>query len=151
MLGRSDAILNPAGVRFGSAEIYNVLLAQFSDEVADSVCVGQQREGEADERVLLFVKMESAQPFSADIVGRIKKAIRDDLSPRHVPALIAECPDIPVSLTSLIRSANEQYTVNGKKIEVAVKNIVCGRPVIASNTVANPESLDWFKGWVKSA
>jgi len=138
MLGRSDAILNPAGVRFGSAEIYNVLLAKFSDEVADSVCVGQQKEGEADERVLLFIKMEPGRSFSTDLVARVKKAIRDDLSPRHVPAIITECPDIP-------------YTVNGKKIEVAVKNVVCGRPVIASNTVANPGSLDWFKEWVKNS
>jgi len=97
MLGRSDAILNPAGVRFGSAELYNVLFAKFSDEVADSLCIGQQRDGETDERVLLFVKMEQDKVFSAEIVARIKKAIRDDLSPRHVPAVIAECPDIPVT------------------------------------------------------
>lgn len=97
MLGRSDAILNPAGVRFGSAEIYNVLLAKFSDEVADSVCVGQQREGEADERVLLFVKMEPGNVFSVDLIARIKKAIREDLSPRHVPTIITECPDVPVT------------------------------------------------------
>jgi len=96
MLGRSDAILNPAGVRFGSAEIYNVLLARFSEEVADAVCVGQQSEGDCDERVLLFVKMEKDKTFECDLVARIKKGIRDDLSPRHVPALITECPDIPV-------------------------------------------------------
>lgn len=96
MLGRSDSILNPAGVRFGSAEIYNVLLARFSEEVADSVCVGQQREGDADERVLLFIKMESGKEITPDLVGRIKKGIREDLSARHVPALIVECPDVPV-------------------------------------------------------
>jgi len=96
MLGRSDSILNPAGVRFGSAEIYNVLLARFADEIADSVCVGQQREGDVDERVLLFVKMEEGKEFTPDLVGRIKKGIREDLSPRHVPAVIAACPDIPV-------------------------------------------------------
>ena len=96
MLGRSDSILNPAGVRFGSAEIYNVLLARFGGEVADSVCIGQQKEGETDERVLLFIKMESGKQFTTELVGRIKKGIREDLSARHVPALIAECPDIPV-------------------------------------------------------
>jgi acetoacetyl-CoA synthetase len=101
MLGRSDSILNPAGVRFGSAEIYNVLSARFAEEIADSVCVGQQRAGESDERVLLFVKMECGKELNADLVGRIKKAIRDDLSPRHVPALIAECPDVPVFLRSM--------------------------------------------------
>ena len=95
MLGRSDGILNPAGVRFGSAEIYNVLLARFT-EIVDSVCVGQQREGDTDERVLLFVKMEEGKKLSEELVGRIKRGIREDLSARHVPAVIAECPDIPV-------------------------------------------------------
>jgi len=95
MLGRSDSILNPAGVRFGSAEIYNVLLARFP-EIADSVCVGQQQEGDADERVLLFVRMEKDKTFSPELVTRVKNAIREDLSARHVPALISECPDIPV-------------------------------------------------------
>jgi acetoacetyl-CoA synthetase len=95
MLGRSDSILNPAGVRFGSAEIYNVLLARFT-EIVDSVCVGQQRMGDTDERVLLFVKMDEGKELSSELVGRIKKGIRDDLSARHVPAVIAECPDIPV-------------------------------------------------------
>ena len=152
MLGRSDSILNPAGVRFGSAEIYNVLLARFADEVADSVCVGQQREGDTDERVLLFVKMEPGKELTTDLVGRIKKGIREDLSPRHVPAVIAACPDIPVSAPPFSPSKwwlIIQYTVNGKKIEVAVKNIVCGRAVRASNTVANPESFIWFQEWMK--
>jgi acetoacetyl-CoA synthetase len=97
MLGRSDSILNPAGVRFGSAEIYNVLLARFP-EVSDSVCVGQQKEGDSDEIVLLFVKMDSGKKFTQELVGRIKRGIREDLSPRHVPALIVECPDIPVCI-----------------------------------------------------
>lgn len=97
MLGRSDSILNPAGVRFGSAEIYNVLLARYT-EIVDSVCVGQQREGDADERVLLFVKMEEGKKFSEELGGRIKRGIREDLSARHVPAVIAECPDIPVQI-----------------------------------------------------
>jgi acetoacetyl-CoA synthetase len=96
MLGRSDSILNPAGVRFGSAEIYNVLLARFSKEIGDALCVGQQKETDVDERVLLFVKMESGKELTPDLIGRIKKGIREDLSPRHVPALIVECPDIPV-------------------------------------------------------
>jgi acetoacetyl-CoA synthetase len=94
MLGRSDSILNPSGVRFGSAEIYNVLLAHFP-EISDSVCVGQQRACETDERVLLFVKMDGTN-FTPELVGRIKKAIRDNLSARHVPATITECPDVPV-------------------------------------------------------
>lgn len=101
MLGRSDSILNPAGVRFGSAEIYNVLGGRFAEDVSDSVCVGQQREGEADERVLLFVKMADGKKLTSELVGILKKGIRDDLSPRHVPALIVQCPDIPVSFSHL--------------------------------------------------
>jgi acetoacetyl-CoA synthetase len=100
MLGRSDSILNPSGVRFGSAEIYNVLLARFP-EIADSVCVGQQREGDTDEIVLLFVKMEPMKEFTSELVTRIKRAIRGDLSARHVPALIEECPDIPVKASAI--------------------------------------------------
>lgn len=96
MLGRSDSILNPAGVRFGSAEIYNVLLARFAEEISDSVCVGQQRGCDPDERVLLFVKMESGKELTKELVASIKKGIREDLSPRHVPALIVQCPDVPV-------------------------------------------------------
>jgi acetoacetyl-CoA synthetase len=120
MLGRSDAILNPAGVRFGSAEIYNVLLAKFSDEVADSVCVGQQRKVEADEKVLLFIKMEPGRPFSADLIGRVKKAIRDDLSPRHVPVVITECPDIPVTL-HFIHSLTNSILSMGKRLRWRLK------------------------------
>jgi len=97
MLGRSDSILNPAGVRFGSAEIYNVLLAKFPD-IADSVCVGQQKAGDADERVLLFVKMEQGKELTPELVAKVKKAIREDLSARHVPSVLVECPDIPVCL-----------------------------------------------------
>jgi acetoacetyl-CoA synthetase len=126
MLGRSDAILNPAGVRFGSAEIYNVLLAKFSDEVADSVCVGQQREGETDEKVLLFIKMEPGRSFSADLVARVKKAIRDDLSPRHVPAVITECPDIPVSLHILSTWLTNSILSMGKRLRWRLKTSSAG-------------------------
>ena len=82
--GRSDAILKPSGVRIGTAEIYNIVEA--FDEVADSVAIGQYREG--DQRVLLFVKLAPGRTLSDELKIRIKNALRDKASPRHVPALI---------------------------------------------------------------
>jgi acetoacetyl-CoA synthetase len=102
MLGRSDGILKPAGVRFGSAEIYNVLLKHFGTEVEDSLCIGQRREGDIDEKVVLFLKMLKGRECTTEMKTRISTMIRADLSARHVPATIDECPEIPV-------------TTNGKK------------------------------------
>ena len=92
----SDGVLNPSGVRFGSAEIYTVL-ERFRDEVDDTLCVGQRRPEDKDERVLLFVKMRPGFKFNDDLVNRIKTAIRTSLSSRHVPAYVFEIEDIPVS------------------------------------------------------
>jgi acetoacetyl-CoA synthetase len=97
MLGRSDGVLKPAGVRFGSAEIYNVLLRWFPDEVAEALCIGRRRSEDADETVVLFVKMESGQPFSDGLADRIRAVVRRELSARHVPGVIDECPEIPVT------------------------------------------------------
>ncbi|KAH9839228.1 uncharacterized protein C8Q71DRAFT_503581 [Rhodofomes roseus] len=130
ILGRSDGVLNPSGVRFGSAEIYSVL-EDFSDAVDDSLCVGQRRPQDKDERVLLFLKLRPDHPFDETLVNRIRAAIRTALSPRHVPAHIFEVDEIP-------------YTVNGKKIEIAVKQIVSGSTLKPSGTVANPESLKLY-------
>ncbi len=91
-------MLNPSGVRFGSAEIYSVL-DKFKDEVDDTLCVGQRRPEDTDERVLLFVKMRSGHAFSETLVKRMKDAIRKALSARHVPAYIFEIQDIPVCLS----------------------------------------------------
>ena len=102
MLGRSDGILKPAGVRFGSAEIYNVLLKHFGAEVEDSLCIGQRREGDVDEKVVLFLKMMQGKEPTTELKSRIAATIRADLSARHVPAIIDECPEIPA-------------TTNGKK------------------------------------
>ena len=102
MLGRSDGILKPAGVRFGSAEIYNVLLEHFPGVIADALCIGRRREKDSDETVVLFLKMESGQRFSEQLSQDVKKIVRDTLSARHVPGIIDECTDIPV-------------TTNGKK------------------------------------
>jgi len=102
MLGRSDGILKPAGVRFGSAEIYNVVLQHFADEVADALCIGRRREGDADETVCLFLKMAEGNSFSVALSEGIRATVKKALSARHVPGIVDECPDIPV-------------TTNGKK------------------------------------
>lgn len=135
MLGRSDGVLKPAGVRFGSAEIYNILTKFFPGEVEDALCVGRRREGDTDEAVCLFVVPAAGKTFDDDLKGRIKSKIRSELSPRHVPAFIEEAKGgIP-------------KTGNGKKIEVAVKQIISGMKVKTNASVANPESLDWFRTW----
>ena len=102
MLGRSDGVLKPQGVRFGSAEIYNVLLEHFAEEVADALCVGRRRELDTDETVILFLKMMDGHPFDTDLQRRVKEMMKEELSARHVPGIVAECPEIPV-------------TTNGKK------------------------------------
>ncbi|PCH36095.1 acetoacetate-CoA ligase [Wolfiporia cocos MD-104 SS10] len=135
ILGRSDGVLNPSGVRFGSGEIYGVLEA-FSDVIDDSICVGQRRQQDRDERVLLFLKMRTGHTLTDALADRIRLAIRTSLSHRHVPAYIFEVEQIP-------------YTVNGKKIEIAVKQIVSGSTIKPSGTVANPESLQLYYKYIE--
>ena len=94
--GRADGVLNPSGVRFGSAEIYRVLEGQFSKEIGDSICVGQRRPTDTDERVMLFLLMRPGVAFTSDLVARVNSAIRTELSPRHVPMFTFETPEIPV-------------------------------------------------------
>lgn len=127
MLGRSDGTLNPSGVRFGSAEIYNIV--EHVEGVVDSLCVAQSYR--SDERVILFLKMETGHNFSPELVKRVKTLIRVKLSARHVPAIILETTDIP-------------YTINGKKVEVAVKRIISGDNVLQRGALANPKSLDLY-------
>lgn len=143
MLGRSDGVLKPAGVRFGSAEIYNVLLKHFAEEIEDSLCIGRRREGiDSDETVVLFVKLASrddsdalsSTTLSSDLAARVQAVIRKELSPRHVPGVVAACPEIPV-------------TSNGKKVENAVKQILCGMNIKIGASVANAACLDWYRGW----
>ncbi|XP_023339584.1 acetoacetyl-CoA synthetase isoform X2 [Eurytemora carolleeae] len=110
MLGRSDGTLNPSGVRFGSAEIYNIV-EQFP-EISDSLCVGQRSPDGLEERVLLFLKLQV--PLGPVLVDKLRKTIRSQLSARHVPALILQIEDIP-------------YTINGKKVELAVKKVLAGQ------------------------
>lgn len=103
MLGRSDGILKPAGIRFGSAEIYNVLLKDFPVEFEDALCIGRRRQQDFDETVVLFVKMTPEHaPLTQELVEKVKGIIRKELTGRHVPAVVCECPEIPV-------------TTNGKK------------------------------------
>ena len=102
MLGRSDGILKPSGVRFGSAEIYNILLKSFPDSIEDALCIGRRRETDTDETVVLFLKMKEGVQFGEKLADDIKNTVRKELSARHVPGVIDECPEIPV-------------TVNGKK------------------------------------
>lgn len=153
----SDGTLNPGGVRFGSAEIYNVMANV--REVADSLAVGQKRG--SDERVVLFVKMADGQTFTKALEDEIRKLIRTLLSPRHVPEIILPIEDIPVQHAALsarsLRSTQLthrtgpvctrwwQYTINGKKVEVAVKKIISGEHVVASGTLANPAVLDLYR------
>ena len=137
MLGRSDGVLKPSGVRFGSAEIYNVLLKHFPTQVEDSLCIGRRREQDSDETVVLFLKMKEGESFSQDLADAIKKVVRKELSARHVPGIIDECPEIPV-------------TSNGKKVEGAVKQILSGMNVKTSASVVNAGCLDWYREWAKT-
>lgn len=131
MLGRSDGTLNPAGVRFGSADLYRVVDG-FKKEVVDALAVGVRRDTDPDERVVLFLQLESGASLSEDLMSRLRATIRKELSPRHVPALILQAPTIP-------------YTLNGKKVEVAVKRILCGMHKVSTGSLANPEALDYFR------
>ncbi len=126
--GRSDAVLKPAGVRIGTAEIYDVV--ERLEEVADSLAIGQSWQG--DQRIILFVKPVEGLSLTEELKGTIKRALRENASPRHVPALIVEVPDIP-------------YTYSMKKVESAITNIVHGRPVLNRDALVNPESLDYFE------
>jgi len=137
MLGRSDGVLNPMGVRFGSSEIYNILLKHFSSEVEDALCIGRKRAEDPDEVVVLFLKMPSGQTFEEDLVRRIQDTVRKELSARHVPKIIDECPAIPV-------------TTNGKKVEGAVKQILSGLNIKISASVANSDCLEWYREWANT-
>jgi acetoacetyl-CoA synthetase len=128
MYGRSDATLNPGGVRIGTSEIYAVV--ENIEEIEDSVVVGQQYLG--DERVILFVKLRQNHELTDDLVKKIKSLIRSNCSPRHVPAVIMETPGVP-------------YTINGKKVEIAVKKLLQGEDVLNRDALANPGVLDYFK------
>jgi acetoacetyl-CoA synthetase len=126
--GRSDATLNPGGVRIGTAEIYRIV--EKFIEVEDSLVVGQDWKN--DQRVILFLKLKEGYKLLNTLTDIIKKDIKSSLSPRHVPAIILQIKDIP-------------YTISGKKVELAVKKIIEGKNVVNQDALGNPESLELYK------
>jgi acetoacetyl-CoA synthetase len=128
ILGRSDAVLNPGGVRIGTAEIYRQV--EQVDEVLESVVVGQDMG--SDVRVVLFVRLREGLVLDEALRDRIRRQIRANSTPRHVPAVIVQVPEIP-------------RTISGKIVELAVRETIHGRPVRNTDALANPDSLDHFR------
>ncbi|MCK9259500.1 MAG: acetoacetate--CoA ligase [Azoarcus sp.] len=130
--GRSDATLNPGGVRIGTAEIYRQV--EKLHEVVESLVIGQDwpPQNPSDVRVVLFVKLRDDLSLDDDLVKRIKQTIRDNTTPRHVPAKVLQVADIP-------------RTKSGKIVELAVRHVVHGRPVKNQEALANPEALALFR------
>ncbi|KAK4622071.1 Acetoacetyl-CoA synthetase [Fulvia fulva] len=134
--GRADGVLNPSGVRFGSAEIYNVIDINFVDEIQDSICVGQRRPQDMDESVMLFLLMKPGKKFSQALVNKVKDAIARDCGRRCVPKYVFETSEIPT-------------TINLKKVELPVKQIVSGKTVKPSDTLANKDCLNFYYQFAK--
>jgi len=126
--GRSDAVLNPGGVRIGTAEIYRQV--ESLDEIVESLVIGQDWQG--DVRVVLFVKLKDGLTLDESLISRIKLRIRENTTPRHVPAKILQVGDIP-------------RTKSGKIVELAVRDVVHGRQVKNIEALANPEALEDFR------
>ena len=129
ILGRSDATLNPGGVRIGTAEIYRQV--EQLPEVVESLVVGQDWEG--DVRIVLFVRLRDGMVLDDGLAGRIRQRIREYASPHHVPRKILQVKDIP-------------RTISGKITELAVRDVIHGRPVVNQDALANPRALDLFRG-----
>jgi acetoacetyl-CoA synthetase len=130
--GRSDATLNPGGVRIGTAEIYRQV--EQMDEVVESLVIGQQveRDGEQDVRIVLFVKLRGALALDDTLRTRIRQRIREHASPHHVPKVIVQVADIP-------------RTISGKITELAVRDVIHGRPVKNLEALANPQALELYR------
>ena len=128
LLGRSDAVLNPGGVRIGTAEIYRQV--ERLPEILESLVIGQKR-GD-DERIVLFVRLRNGAMLDAALEQRIRRTIREHVSPRHVPERIVAVTDLP-------------RTLSGKLVELAVRDVVHGRPVANRDALANPDALDLFR------
>jgi acetoacetyl-CoA synthetase len=126
--GRSDAVLNPGGVRIGTAEIYRQV--EQLEEVVESIAVGQPFDG--DMRILLFVVLRPELSLDNELTQKIRNRIRQHCSPHHVPAIVLQVSDIP-------------RTKSGKITELAVRDVVCGRPVKNRRALANPEALDLYR------
>ena len=130
--GRSDATLNPGGVRIGTAEIYRQV--ETLDEVVESIVIGQLFQGDA--RVVLFVKLADGLTLDTALVDKIKQRIRENTTPRHVPAKVVQVPDIP-------------RTKSNKIVELAVRDVVHGRSIKNADALANPEALEYFRNRVE--
>ena len=128
IFGRSDATLNPGGVRIGTAEIYRQV--ERLEEVVESICIGQ--DWDDDVRVVLFVRLRDELELNDDLQARIRNVVRENATPRHVPARIVQVSDIP-------------RTVSGKIVELAVRNIIHGKVVKNVDALANPEALELYK------
>lgn len=126
--GRSDAVLNPGGVRIGTAEIYRQV--EKIDAILESVVIGQQ--WQSDTRVVLFVVMREGQALDEQLIQLIRAQIRQHATPRHVPEKILQVADIP-------------RTKSGKIVELAVRDVVHGRPVLNTESLANPDALHYFQ------
>jgi acetoacetyl-CoA synthetase len=126
--GRSDAVLNPGGVRIGTAEIYRQV--EKLDEIVESLAIGQ--EWQDDQRIVLFVRLREGLQLDEELQARIRKTIRENTTPRHVPAVILAVGDIP-------------RTLSGKIVELAVREVVHGRPVKNTDALANPQALEEFR------
>jgi acetoacetyl-CoA synthetase len=130
--GRSDAVLNPGGVRIGTAEIYRQV--EQIDDVVESLVIGQQWDG--DERIVLFVRLREGLTLTAELEDRIRRRIRESTTPRHVPARIVQVAEIP-------------RTKSGKIVELAVRDVVHGRDIANREALANPDALEQFRDRVE--
>jgi len=126
--GRSDAVLNPGGVRIGTAEIYRQV--EQLPEVVESLVVGQHWSG--DERIVLFVRLRDGVALDEALIDRIRAHIRANTTPRHVPAKVVQVTEIP-------------RTKSGKIVELAVRDVVHGRPVKNREALANPDALEQYR------
>ena len=126
--GRSDTTMNPGGVRIGTAEIYQTV--ERFGEVEDSLVIGQPWQN--DERIILFLKMKDQITLTNSLKTRVKKSIRESCTHRYVPAIIIAVEDIP-------------YTINGKKVELAVKQVIQNQIVKNKDSLVNPNSLEFYK------
>jgi acetoacetyl-CoA synthetase len=127
--GRSDTTLNPGGVRIGTAEIYHAI--ETMPEIDDSIVVGRDVPGDVE--VVLFVVPAEGVVFDDDLAARVRQRIRDETTPRHVPRHVFHVDAVP-------------YTISGKKVEKAVRQMLAGEQVTSRDALANPESLDQYAG-----
>ena len=132
IFGRSDTTLNPGGVRIGTAEIYSVV--DSIEYINDSLVIGQEWKG--DQRIILFIIMKDGYQLNKKTINQIKKIIHSNCSPRHVPKKIIEIEGIP-------------YTINGKKVEIAVQKILKGETVNNKDSLSNPSVLELYKNLIE--